>query len=120
MLCRWLIEEDDEDQEKEETEFIGISNFWPQVLRSEANLFSVGDGLCDTAGQEDSNRLRPLSYRGADVFILAFSLISKASCGNVSKEWIPELNHYAHGVPVFLVGTKLGREAEEAVQNRRM
>ncbi|KAM7517285.1 hypothetical protein LguiA_006868 [Lonicera macranthoides] len=40
---------------------------------------TVNLGLWDTAGQEDYNRLRPLSYRGADVFILAFSLISKAS-----------------------------------------
>ncbi|KAK6118028.1 hypothetical protein DH2020_048231 [Rehmannia glutinosa] len=70
---------------------------------------------------EDYNRLRPLSYRGADVFILAFSLISKASYENVSKkilsygfvmlalifQWIPELKHYAPGVPIVLVGTKL-------------
>ncbi|XP_035835772.1 LOW QUALITY PROTEIN: rac-like GTP-binding protein ARAC3 [Helianthus annuus] len=58
-------------------------------------------------GQEDYNRLRPLSYRGADVFILAFSLISKASYENISKKWIPELRHYAPGVPIILVGTKL-------------
>ena len=38
------------------------------------------------AGQEDYNRLRPLSYRGADVFLLAFSLISKASYENVAKK----------------------------------
>ncbi|KAH7852132.1 hypothetical protein Vadar_020977 [Vaccinium darrowii] len=68
---------------------------------------TVNLGLWDTAGQEDYNRLRPLSYRGADVFILAFSLISKASYENISKKWIPELRHYAPGVPVVLVGTKL-------------
>ena len=68
---------------------------------------TVNLGLWDTAGQEDYNRLRPLSYRGADVFILAFSLISKASYENVSKKWIPELRHYAPGVPIILVGTKL-------------
>ncbi|MFQ6628881.1 hypothetical protein Gotur_007132 [Gossypium turneri] len=67
---------------------------------------TVNLGLWDTAGQEDYNRLRPLSYRGADVFILAFSLISKASYENVTKKWIPELNHYAPGVPIVLVGTK--------------
>ncbi|KAI8525583.1 hypothetical protein RHMOL_Rhmol13G0241800 [Rhododendron molle] len=55
----------------------------------------VNLGLWDTAGQEDYNRLRPLSYRGADVFLLAFSL------------WIPELRHYAAAVPIVLVGTKL-------------
>jgi Ras-related C3 botulinum toxin substrate 1 len=69
---------------------------------------TVNLGLWDTAGQEDYNRLRPLSYRGADVFLLAFSLISKASYENVSKKWIPELRHYAPGVPIILVGTKLG------------
>ncbi|CAD5187389.1 unnamed protein product [Musa acuminata subsp. malaccensis] len=68
---------------------------------------TVNIGLWDTAGQEDYNRLRPLSYRGADVFLLAFSLISKASYENVAKKWIPELNHYAPGVPIILVGTKL-------------
>lgn len=40
------------------------------------------------AGQEDYNRLRPLSYRGADVFLLAFSLISRPSFENISKKVI--------------------------------
>lgn len=43
-------------------------------------------GLFYWAGQEDYNRLRPLSYRGADVFILSFSLISKASYENIPKK----------------------------------
>ncbi|KAK4757189.1 hypothetical protein SAY87_007316 [Trapa incisa] len=68
---------------------------------------TVNLGLWDTAGQEDYNRLRPLSYRGADVFLLTFSLISKASYENVAKKWIPELRHYSPGVPIILVGTKL-------------
>ncbi|XP_010254428.1 PREDICTED: rac-like GTP-binding protein 3 isoform X1 [Nelumbo nucifera] len=68
---------------------------------------TVNLGLWDTAGQEDYNRLRPLSYRGADVFVLAFSLVSRASYENVLKKWIPELQHFAPGVPVVLAGTKL-------------
>ncbi|KAH7668623.1 Small monomeric GTPase protein [Dioscorea alata] len=67
---------------------------------------TINMGLWDTAGQEDYNRLRPLSYRGADVFILAFSVISKPSFENVSKKWLPELRHYAPTVPIVLVGTK--------------
>ncbi|KAF1873386.1 hypothetical protein Lal_00027424 [Lupinus albus] len=81
-----------------------FDNFSANVV---VNGSIVNLGLWDTAGQEDYNRLRPLSYRGADVFILAFSLISKASYENVSKKWIPELKHYAPGVPIILVGTKL-------------
>ncbi|CAN6448606.1 unnamed protein product [Victoria cruziana] len=68
---------------------------------------AVNLGLWDTAGQEDYNRLRPLSYRGADVFVLAFSLVSRASYENILKKWLPELQHFAPGVPVVLVGTKL-------------
>ncbi|AEC10456.1 Rac-like GTP-binding protein ARAC9 [Arabidopsis thaliana] len=67
---------------------------------------TVNLGLWDTAGQEDYNRVRPLSYRGADVFILAFSLISRPSFENIAKKWVPELRHYAPTVPIVLVGTK--------------
>jgi len=42
--------------------------------------------LMYSSGQEDYNRLRPLSYRGADVFVLAFSLVSRASYENVFKK----------------------------------
>ncbi|KAG6599458.1 Rac-like GTP-binding protein ARAC7, partial [Cucurbita argyrosperma subsp. sororia] len=67
----------------------------------------VNLGLWDTAGQEDYSRLRPLSYRGADVFVLAFSLISRASYENILKKWMPELRRFAPNVPIILVGTKL-------------
>ncbi|XP_019086822.1 PREDICTED: rac-like GTP-binding protein ARAC7 isoform X2 [Camelina sativa] len=63
----------------------------------------VNLGLWDTAGQEDYSRLRPLSYRGADIFVLAFSLISKASYENVLKKWMPELRRFAPNVPIVLV-----------------
>jgi small GTP-binding protein len=90
-----------------------IQDYVPTVFDNfSANVVVDGNtvnlGLWDTAGQEDYNRLRPLSYRGADVFLLAFSLISKASYENISKKWIPELRHYAPSVPIILVGTKLG------------
>ncbi|CAK9326650.1 unnamed protein product [Citrullus colocynthis] len=80
----------------------------------------VNLGLWDTAGQEDYSRLRPLSYRGADVFVLAFSLISRASYENILKKWMPELRRFAPNVPIILVGTKLDLREDRRYANEQM
>jgi len=64
-------------------------------------------GLWDTAGQEDYDRLRPLSYPQTDVFLVCFSVISPASFENVKNKWVPEISHHAPGVKFILVGTKM-------------
>ena len=63
-------------------------------------------GLWDTAGQEDYDRLRPLSYPMTDVFLVCFSVVSPTSYENVAAKWIPELRHHAPTAPIILVGTK--------------
>ncbi|CAL9000975.1 unnamed protein product [Prunus brigantina] len=93
-------------------QYVGEQDYVPTVFDNfSANVVVDGStvnlGLLDTSGQEDYNRLRPLSYRGADVFLLSFSLISKAIYENIAKKWVLELRHYAPGVPIILVGTKL-------------
>ena len=66
-------------------------------------------GLWDTAGQEDYDRLRPLSYPQTDVFLVAFSLISRPSFENVKAKWFPELKHHQPGIPMILVSVAAQR-----------
>jgi small GTP-binding protein len=77
----------------------------------------VNLGLWDTAGQEDYDRLRPLSYPQTDVFLVCFSVISPSSYENVKSKWFPEIQHHAPGVPFLLVGTKIDlRDDDDQIQ----
>jgi cell division control protein 42 len=63
-------------------------------------------GLFDTAGQEDWDRLRIMSYTSTDVFIICFSVMEPASFLNVEEKWSPEIKQYAANIPWILVGTQ--------------
>ncbi|KAG2377978.1 hypothetical protein C9374_008600 [Naegleria lovaniensis] len=68
---------------------------------------SVSLGLWDTAGQEDYDSLRPLSYAETDVFLACFSVVSKTSLNNVKQKWLPEIKqHMQKKTPILLVGLK--------------
>ena len=56
--------------------------------------------------QEDYDRLRPLSYPMADVFLVCFSMVNPASFENIKEKWIPEIKHYNPRTPFLLVGTQ--------------
>ncbi|KAI8636346.1 P-loop containing nucleoside triphosphate hydrolase protein [Parasitella parasitica] len=62
--------------------------------------------LWDTAGQEDFDRLRTLSYPDSDVVLIAFSVDVPESLENITEKWMPEVKRYCPDLPFLLVGCK--------------
>ncbi|KAH3760583.1 rac gtpase [Pelomyxa schiedti] len=62
--------------------------------------------LWDTAGQEEYDRLRPLSYPGTDIFVLCFSISSPSSLDNCRDKWKTEINHHCPDALIILAGCK--------------
>ncbi|KAM7540397.1 hypothetical protein Aperf_G00000026388 [Anoplocephala perfoliata] len=88
------------------------SEYVPTVFDNYAVTVMIGGdpmvlALFDTAGQEDYDRLRPLSYPQTDVFLLCFSVVNPTSFNNIREKWCNEVNHHAPSVPYLLVGTQI-------------
>lgn len=62
--------------------------------------------LWDTAGQEEYDRLRVLSYPEVNVLLICFAINSPASLDNVVDKWVPEVSHFCQDIPFILVGLK--------------
>ena len=82
-----------------------FDNYSTQVVTDDDRPVTLG--LWDTAGQEDYDRLRPLSYPQTDVFLLCFSVISPSSFDNINQRWLPEIKHHNPDTPIILVGLKV-------------
>jgi len=87
-------------------------DYIPTVFDNYVVNITAGDqnielGLWDTAGQEEYDRLRPLSYANANVFLICFSVVNSTSFENVQAKWYPEVIHFCPDVPQILVGTKI-------------
>ncbi|RMZ86229.1 hypothetical protein DV737_g170, partial [Chaetothyriales sp. CBS 132003] len=62
--------------------------------------------LWDTAGQEEYDRLRPLSYPETDLLFVCFAIDCPNSLENVMDKWFPEVTHFCPNTPLILVGLK--------------
>ena len=95
----------------------------PTVFENYSAKMKVNDKslflhLWDTAGQEDYDRLRPLSYPDSDIVLMCFSTTSRNSYDSILEKWYPEIRHYLPNTPIILVGTKTDiREAKLTDQN---
>lgn len=62
--------------------------------------------LWDTAGQEEFDKLRSLSYSDTHCIILCFSIDSPDSLENVKNKWVGEILEHCEGVKLILVALK--------------
>jgi len=91
----------------------------PTVFENFTSEISIGEkkislALWDTAGQEDYDQLRPLSYPGTDCFLVCFSLVDRVSLDNIKAKWLPEIRKETGGVFKFLlIGTKTDLRTDE-------
>jgi GTPase SAR1 family protein len=69
-------------------------------------------GLWNTSGQEDYDRLRPLSYPQTDVFLVFARVGDMSTYESVEKKWIPEIQHHCPNTPFIMVGISVGDDEE--------
>jgi len=93
-------------------------NYEPTVFDNTMTTIEMQDGksisaeLWDTAGQEQFDRIRPLSYRDTNIFLICFSIMNSDSLENIGQKWIPEIQQAERQSPsasppiYILVGTK--------------
>ncbi|KAK9455103.1 small GTPase superfamily, partial [Dipodascopsis uninucleata] len=81
--------------------------------------------LWDTAGQEEFDRLRSLSYSDTHTIMLCFSIDSRDSLENVQSKWVGEIADHCEGVKLVLVALKCdlrsasAEEGQEGGESRR-
>ncbi|KAH8114925.1 rho small monomeric GTPase [Phellopilus nigrolimitatus] len=86
-------------------EYVSIFDNYVAEIRLDGK--SVQLALWDTAGQEEYERLRPLSYSKSHVILIAFGIDTPDSLDNVAVKWIEEVRSICGpSIPVLLVGCK--------------
>ena len=92
-----------------------FDNYAAQVSRTIDGIQrTVNLNLWDTAGQEDYDTLRPLSYPQADIFVIVFAVASPWSFENARAKWIGEIMLHNPGTPVILLGNKTDLRTDES------
>ena len=78
---------------------------------------TIALGLWDTAGSDEYDSLRPLSYPGTDIFLVCFSIVDPETLEHVKTKWITEIREHMEGAKpaILLLGTKLDQRSNSAV-----
>lgn len=76
---------------------------------------AVSLALWDTAGQEDYDTIRPLSYQETDLVMLCYTIENKKNLDNISTKWLMEIKNYCPEASYILVGLKRDIRYEEGI-----
>ncbi|ORY96608.1 small GTPase superfamily [Syncephalastrum racemosum] len=77
--------------------------------------------LWDTAGQEEFDRLRSLSYADSHVVVICFSVDSRDSLENIPSRWMAEVSEHCPEAKVVLVALKCDlRDNEEFLKRKNI
>lgn len=88
------------------------TTYVPTVFENYLTTVNAPDGklielaLWDTAGQEEYDRLRVLSYPEVNILLICFGIDSPVSLENVIDKWVPEISHFCPDISYILVGLK--------------
>lgn len=91
-----------------------FENYLTNIRAPDGKLIELA--LWDTAGQEEYDRLRVLSYPEVNILLVCFGIDSPTSLENVIDKWLPEVSHFCPDIPILLVGLKLDLRTEISAQ----
>lgn len=99
------------------------TDYIPMVIDNEINKmhyneYTINLDTWDIGGGEEFHRIRPLSYRDSDIFLVCFSMNTPDSFENIETKWIPEIKHHRSGFPFIIVGCREDITENQKCSNR--
>lgn len=94
-----------------------VDNFVKEVKVNENENVTLT--LWDTAGQEDYDSVRPLSYKDTDLVLLCYTIENSQVLSNTPKKWLFEIKNYCPSANFFLIGLKKDLRDEKNNENNK-
>ncbi|KAM0686985.1 hypothetical protein COBT_001782 [Conglomerata obtusa] len=92
-----------------------IDNFVETV---EVDGEQISIAIWDTAGQEEYDAVRPVSYSETDLIFLCYSIENKNMLMNIGAKWMPEIRNYCPTAGTFLVALKSDLRDDENLDRK--
>ncbi|CAD6593931.1 MAG: GTP-binding protein Rho1 [Alectoria sarmentosa] len=86
---------------------VDLESYVPTVIDDyTTSCGNVELDISDTAGQEDYDRVRPLSYPDSHLAVICFSISAPDTLQNLRDKWVLEIKHFLNDVPIVVAGLK--------------